>query len=228
MENELFAKFNIYDILGILIPGVSGIVAFGLLSIHIFNQPMPFNDNTALAIFFYLFLAIFFGVVSHELGHIFEKYVFIKFVWKKYPHETFLLKDNQLINDDMKDVLVGIANDYYKLKVEPSNFKSVRQFYGLIFASIKASGRDSYVNTMYAQHGLARNSFAGILAIGITYLILTVQSLNNRSEFIFNGIITIALFVILIIFFYRIRRFDENKVRQIIYNFYDCYIKNKK
>lgn len=90
MEN-LFEKFNIFDIFTMLIPGVIiSTLSCISLSFEFYNQWVDWENEKYIVFFVISYLL---GIIFQQMGNIIDEKFLYKIIYGGKPREIFLLKD---------------------------------------------------------------------------------------------------------------------------------------
>ncbi|MCK4307599.1 hypothetical protein KAW50_05165 [candidate division WOR-3 bacterium] len=230
------SKFNIYDILGYIIPGsfLLGLFFFIFVEIRFLIGKKPFPDIG-------IGESILFIIIAYIIGHILQS-IFRQCIGKnerKFSIEV-LKKDNPRYSAELKEGIKKTLEKNTGIKITNISSNEVEDNYQeafkLAYFFVVQKGISPYTelyNSFYALYrGLLAISYTGII-LGILNTISLIIYLDHTTQpRILIFLISITFVIMLVfrgcipIFRDRFKLFAEKFVDSIYYSFYLYYITN--
>ena len=221
--SEILDRIGIYDFFGVLFPGIiAGVVGF-----YYYPQLLDFfyeNIQTdVLRYFFFFVYAYLFGQVLHEVGFYIEK----KWMFRKgEPQDIFLDQKGRILSDSERETYVRIfEKGYGNIKIKNNfNNKENRLIFNYCIQRISKEKMNNSYEKMQALYGMARCLYTLFGANTFVYLIYLVYSRFCTIHVIINLVVSLIL---CILFYFRAKRYANQKVKMAMRTFLVCANKKK-
>lgn len=227
---SILDKLGLYDLLGYLIPGFMGFIAIKIIYEKVFNFSFPFKlkDNLIDSVVFVI--AIYFiGVIFHEISNFIQDKL-LKFFWRGFPSERFLLEGDSLFSSKEKETYCKLAKKNYQIDLSMID-KTINQFvFDRFRTSLQVDGKDEKCQIFNAHYGMYRNFSAGSLICFLAFLasilsyLIKIKLLGMQLKFDYSSVLTcILFFVTTYLLFRRAKRFGETYVKCVCRSFYELH-----
>ncbi len=232
MEN-LFEKFNIFDIFTMLIPGVIiSTLSCISLSFEFYNQWVDWENEKYIVFFVISYLL---GIIFQQMGNIIDEKFLYKIIYGGKPREIFLLKDKytKILNNgwayndalNIKKILI----DYFDINTK--NIRTIeqqKQLNTIIFSYclniVEINGLSFKADKMLVISEMSRSLSLGFISIILLNLFMTLCFHFHYVFYFFESIILLFLSAI---FLYRKIQYEKYRYR-IILRMFLIYIKDGK
>lgn len=236
----MFDKFNVYDLLGYLLPGATVVLTLYWIATWGFAVPLPELKDDFGATFFFVGLSYVVGQLIHGIGSIYEQAI-------NKPYEGLRLSERLIADETYPDIkqpftpelkarIFSAARDVFMVAEKKA------EVFEQCYAAIVQQGLAQHTEIFLALNGLARSmmvaSWIGLIAsaalamkqIALQELVYSGVTLPvglawiGSKEQTFVGLIAMGGFLLALLLMHRaFHRFRMYFATSVYYNFLAWY-----
>lgn len=221
--DKILDKLGIYDLWGVLIPGIISWVSIKFLIVYLqINIDINLNDMQNLLVM--LVGSYLIGIILNDMGHIASKKVFYK--KNKEPLYTYLSSTNDMLRKYEKNIYKKLLKDIMGVTGNIED-EQARYFFNYCYECLSTWQKSTKADTFESLYGMSRSLCCFYTLMGISIISLYSFMKIVNIDILTGRFITVIIvcFLLTIVFFHRTLRLNECRVKVVLRTYVSVQVK---